>query len=52
MRHLIATMLTALVLTALSGCGQMGPLYMPAEQPIGDDAVRPPADDQSTRDAA
>lgn len=50
MRRLIATLLTAFVLATLIGCGQMGPLYMPAEPP-GEDAARPQADGESTRDA-
>jgi len=29
MHHTITALLVAAVLTALAGCGQMGPLYMP-----------------------
>jgi len=52
MRRLTATLLTAFVLATIPGCGQMGPLYMPAEPPGEDGAARPQAGGESTRDAA
>tara|TARA_R110000823_G_scaffold119998_8_gene244348 strand:+ start:16679 stop:16867 length:189 start_codon:yes stop_codon:yes gene_type:complete len=51
MRHLIATVLTTILLAAAGACGQMGPLYMPEEQPLEEDSADPPADAESTRDA-
>jgi predicted small lipoprotein YifL len=48
MPYSTAVMLLALCIAPLSGCGQMGPLYMPTPEPVGtevleDAAVIPPA---------
>lgn len=34
MRTLVGSISFALLLSALAGCGQLGPLYMPAEEPL------------------
>jgi len=33
MRYTLATLVISLVLPLLGGCGQMGPLYMPEDEP-------------------
>lgn len=50
MRKLYATLFVSAVVTVASGCGQMGPLYMPvdeeAEEVVTDDATATPAESQ------
>jgi len=36
-------LLTALIAAALGACGQMGPLYMPEDQPPADTVPAPPS---------
>lgn len=45
MRTLVGSISFALLLSALAGCGQLGPLYMPAEEPL-------PASEPATEPAA
>ncbi len=40
MNQALHTALIALVLLTLSGCGQMGPLYLPTEEPVADDSAQ------------
>lgn len=35
------TLLASLAFVALAGCGQMGPLYLPDEDPAGNEAEAP-----------
>lgn len=40
----LASLILALALVALPGCGQMGPLYIPVEE--GQEPPVPPSDEQ------
>lgn len=50
MPNLARTLLASLAFAALAGCGQMGPLYLPDEDPAGNEpgapseVAPPPAD--------
>lgn len=46
MHYYISNLLLAVAFTTLSGCGQMGPLYMPAEEapPVPPPVSEPGAD--------
>ena len=44
MRILVAAISITLCLPLVAGCGQLGPLYMPKEEPLPATPVEPPAE--------
>jgi predicted small lipoprotein YifL len=46
MRHSITALLTVVALTAFTGCGQMGPLYMPSEETQSSKGAEPTGNSQ------